>query len=496
MIRKALLLLALMAFVAGCRNAANRNKTLTIAFDSYPSSFDPRVGTDNASGRLFDLVYAGLIVLNQNGGYDPRLAESWTVADPKMIVFRLRPNLRFHDGRPLTARDVVWTYTSVLAGRIRTSKKSGFDLMTSVDAPDPLTVVFHFREANAGILDYLALGIVPYGMDDAATARTPLGAGPYRVVSAVRDDRIVLRGFDGYYGGAPRITNVVIRVVPDAVTRMLELRSGGIDMTVNNIPLDRVEEFVRSPQYTVVREPGSAYQYLAFNFHDPVLARREVREAIAHAIDRQRIVRDLYHGQAHLTESLLPPGHWARAEDLPPMSFDPEQSRRLLSGKRLHLIYRTSEDAEANQQAEMIQRMLAQVGIDVTIRRSEFATLLADMQKGNFQLVSMTRRGVSDPDFYSVILSSASTPPHGQNRGFYSNAAADHLIETGRTTFDHEARRRTYADLQRLLAADLPYVSLWHYDNVAIMRRGLTGFHMYPSGFLNSIAQMDLEDRR
>lgn len=501
----ALVLAATLMMACGGRSerATGGGRDLVIALDNAPTHLDSRVGNDSASGRLMDLIYAGLVKFNPQAGHDPDLAERWEISEEtKSITFHLRPNLTFQDGRALTARDVLFTYQSLMAEEFDSPKKSGYTAVTAFEAPDDRTFVIRFSEINAGILDNLTLGIVPEGADAEQFRTRPVGAGPYKVVDYIADDRVVMEAFEGYHGGAPAIARVVARVVPDATTRVLELRRGSINFALNAVPLDAVAAFKDAEEYEVAAEPGSIYQYLAFNLREPHLRNEKVRQAIAHAIDRNRIVSDLLLGYGDVTNSMLPTSHWARANDLPDYPFDQARAKALLDEAgyrdpdgdgpkaRFALTYSTSTDAEANQQAQMIQQMLNQVGIDITINSKEFSTFYDDIQNGRFDMYSLRRAGVSDPDFYSVILASDAMPPEGQNRGFYSNPRVDQLLREARSTFDQNRRTALYQEAQQLLARDLPYISLYHRHNIAIMNQDLEGFEMYPSGFLLSIADM------
>ncbi|HEY5609895.1 MAG TPA: ABC transporter substrate-binding protein, partial [Thermoanaerobaculia bacterium] len=221
--------------------------------------------------------------------------------------------------------------------------------------------------------------------------------------------------------------------------------------------------------------------------------------------DRDRIVRDLLLGYGVATDSMFPQKHWARAADLPSFGYDPQKAKQLLDAAghrdpdgdgprpRFKLLYKTSTDVEANQMAEIIQQMLREVGIAVEIQSNEFGTFFEDIQKGSFQLFSLRRAGISDPDFYSVIFHSKSLPPEGQNRGYFINPRVDALIEQGRSTFDRARRKAAYDEVQKILAEDLPYISLFHRYNIAIMRKNVSGFEMYPSGFLLSVPKMSIQ---
>jgi len=514
LMRKLLLSIALVTLVlpvacgggesnAGATDAA-RNE-LVIAIDGSPTNLDCRIGNDQNSGRMHDLIYAGLVRIDTKGGYEPDLAESWDTPDDHTIVFHLRHGVTFQDGRPLTAKDVLFTYQSMMAPDFPGPKKSGYATVASIEAPDDYTVVFHMKETNPAIFDNLTTCLVPVGADPDVYRSAPIGAGPYKVADFRPDEKVVLEAFPNYHEGKPPIDHLNIRIIPDATTRVLELERGTIDFTLNSIPPDSVKRFEKDPDLQVIAKPGSIYQYIGFNLHNEALSKIEVRRAIAHAIDRERIVHDLLLGYGKVTETLFPPGHWAYADALPTYPFDPGEAKRLLDEAgypdpdgdgpetRFTLLYRTSTDAESNQQAEMIQEMLRQIGVAVKIQSNEFGVFYEALQKGEYDIFSLRRAGVNDPDFYTYMFESDNFPPRGQNRGFYSNPEVDRLLAEGRATFDRAKRREIYVRIQRILAEDLPYVSLYHRYNIAIMKKNLEGYEMYPAAFLLSVRKMRWE---
>ncbi len=484
-------------------NAANGG--LVIAFDGSPTNLDPRLGTDTYSGRIWDMTASGLIKLTPSGDFAPDLAEKWETPDDKTIVFHLNPNARFQDGRPLTSKDIRYTFESTMGDALKSPKKSGYSSIAGFETPDDHTFIIKMKEANGGIFDNLTYMAVPQGADPEVFAKMPVLAGAYKVTEFKPDERVTLQAFDQWVGGKPKIPNVTVRIIPDATTRVLELRRGTVNFEINSIPYDQVDQFRKSGDFNVQTAHGGAYQYLAFNLRDPIFRNKQVRQALAYAIDRERIVRDLLHGYGQVTETLFPPGHWARAENLPSYPYDKNKAMQLLDAAgykdpdgpgpktRFSFTFRTSTDAEANQQAEMIQQMLREIGVNMQIQTSEFGTFMDDITKGRFQVFSLRRAGISDPDFYYTIFDSESLAPNGQNRGYYINPRVDQLIKEGRSTFDRAKRKAAYDEIQHILAEDLPYISLYHRDNVAIMRKNIKGFQMYPSGFLLSVPFMTVE---
>ncbi|MFN7943241.1 MAG: ABC transporter substrate-binding protein [Thermoanaerobaculia bacterium] len=478
-----------------------------MALESAPIQLDPRVGTDQASSRVYELMANGLVTKDVDGNFVPDLAESWEVLDDaRRYRFHLRSGVRFHDGRPFTAADVVWTFQSLLDGTVVSAKRGAIPQLERVVEIDPSTVDFLLREPFGALVSNLTsyLGIVPKGTTPEAMSARPVGTGPWRLVERSPSlDRLVFEAFDGYFGGRPKLDRLILREVPEATVRVLELRKGSVQLTINNIPPDVLPLLESDPDFQVPRRPGANYVYIGLNLTDPALARPAVRRALELALDRELLVRSLWRGLGVVTETILPPGHWARNDELPLAPFDPPQAMRLLDQaglpdpdgpegpkSRLSLTYKTSTDETALLQAQILQSMWARVGVAVDIRSYEFATFYNDIKRGNFQMFSLTWTGVADPDIYSLILHTRAFPPAGANRGHYSNPEFDALVEAGRRLADPVARRPFYLRAQAILARDLPYLSLFTKVNHAVLPRGLAGYEHYPSGELYSLRKM------
>ncbi len=467
-----------------------------LAIENAPTHLDPRLGSDLASGRVFELVLNGLVKKDRGGNLVPDLATGWNVLDEGLRYrFSLVPGVRFHDGRPLTSRDVAWTFNSMVDGTVTSPKRGGFPQLVRVDAVDETTVDFVLSEPYGALLTELTsfTGIVPDGVLPEAMNETPIGSGPYRVIERT-PDRLELEAFADYFGPAPRTARVRLREVPDATVRALELRKGSVHLLINALPPDVVVDFTDQPGFRVLTTPGSSYRYLGLNLEDPALADARVRRAIAHAIDRPRIIKSLFRNLGTPTETMIPPGHWARHEDLDPIAFDPELARRLLDEaglpdpdgdgpeRRIHLTYKSSTDETALLQAQIVQSMLADVGIGIDIRSFDFATFYNDIKQGNFQLFSLRWKGIVDPNIYKLTLHSASIPPAGANRGRFRNARFDELIDQGARLSAPEERRPMYLEAQEIVHRELPYISLMTHATVAVMNCAVEGYENYPTG--------------
>ena len=221
------LALAAVIFLAlvSCSQPADPN-TLVMIIESSPTNLDPRVGLDAQSERIGELLFDALLTRDQHLNVQPGLAERWETPDPLTYIFHLHHAVTFHDGRPLTARDVKWTFDSLLGGKLLSTKTATYRYVDRIEAPDDFTVIFHLKEPNATLLWNLsegAIGIVPYGALDDITAK-PIGSGPFRFVSAQQDNDLILERNDNYWGPKPHLDRVRFIVVPDTTTRALELR--------------------------------------------------------------------------------------------------------------------------------------------------------------------------------------------------------------------------------------------------------------------------------
>lgn len=467
--------------------------TLVMIIESSPTNLDPRVGIDAQSERIGELLFDALLTRDEHLNVQPGLAERWEIPDPVTYVFHLHHGVTFHNGRPLTARDVKWTFDSLLAGKIRSTKSATYRFVDRVEAPDDFTVIFHLKEPNSTLLWNLsegASGIVPDGSLDEIT-RQPIGTGPFKFVSAEQDKEVIVERNDNYWGAKPRLARVRFTVVPDATTRALELRKGSADIAINALTSDTIVALQRETNLQVDRAPGTVLSYLAFNLRDPTLRDVRVRQAIAYAIDRGPLLQYIWRGFAQPALSILPPQSWAYDKDVAGYAHDPEKARQLLDaagyrardGIRFHLTMKTSTEESTRLLAAVLQQQLRDVGIALDIRTFEFATFFADVTSGAFQFYSLRWIGGNeDPDIFEYAFHSNRFPPKGANRGFYSNSRIDGLIDQARHETDQDVRKKLYAEVQEILARDVPAINLWYFDNVLVHTQRVKNLTLNPSG--------------
>jgi peptide/nickel transport system substrate-binding protein len=505
---------AVLAVVAaGCgtnSQSATRSSTVNFLIESAPVNLDPRIGTDAWSQHLHDLIFSSLVAHDANLNIVPDLAESWDTPDPLTYVFHLRRGVKFHNGAPLDSTDVKFTFDSILKGQVKTAKRASFRMVSSIEAPDAATVVFHLHEPYASFLWNLSrpgIGIVPRGSGP-ELAQRPIGSGPFRFVSQEPDLEIVLDRNEQYFGTVPKVSPVRFRIVPDATVRALELRKGSADIALDSLSPDMVVALGKYSGIQVADAPGTSLAYIAFNFEDPLLAKRDIRQGLAYATDRKSLVQYLLRGQARLASSLLPPNHWAYDGDVPAYDYDPARAESLFDaaglprgkdGVRFHLSLKTSTDESTRLYSEVLQDQWKRVGVALELRPQEFATFYSDISHGSFQLY--TQRwvgGNNDPDIFEFVFSSHKFPPDGANRGHYRNPVLDALLDRARVEADREKRRAILFDIQRIVADDLPYLNLWYVDNVCAYRDTLVMGPLSPTGdydFLQTLEYRSVPSR-
>ena len=485
-------ILALIVPLASCSSKPDPT-TLVMIIESSPTNLDPRIGLDAQSERIDDLLFDDLCTRDEHLNVQPGLAERWDIPDPLTYVFHLHRGVRFHDGRPLTSRDVKWTFDSLLQGKIRSTKAAAYRLVDRIDAPDDYTLVFHLKEPFATLLWNIsdgAIGIVPYGSGD-EISRHPVGSGPFRFVSAEPDKEVIIERNDNYWGEKPNLKRVRFAVIPDATTRALELRKGSADIAVNSLTGDMVLALEHETNLELLHAPGTVLAYLAFNARDPVLKDVRVRQALAYAIDRAPMIHYLMRDFARPAYSLLPPESWAYSGNVPHYDYNPDRARQLLDqagyppvdGVRLHLTMKTSTEESTRLMAAVLQQQLHEVGIALEIRTFEFATFFSDVTRGAYQLHSLRWVGGNeDPDIFEYVFHSAKFSPHGANRTFYANPRVDLLIDQARGELDQTARKEIYAEIQQILAEDLPYINLWYIENVMVYNKRVRNVTLNPPG--------------
>jgi peptide/nickel transport system substrate-binding protein len=494
--KKNLLILVLLFVVftfSGCRDRADDDMALKVALESAPVNLDPRIGTDLASARVHQLVFNPLVTTDIHSEIIPELADRVDLAGDRTYIFHLRPGVRFHDGHQLTSADVRYTFESLLSPDFISVKKHHFKIVERIETPDEYTVRFILKQPFSSFLINIAgVGIIPAGAGD-DFALHPIGTGPFKLLSYREDEELRFARFDDYFEGMPKLNGLVLKIIPDATTRMLALEKGEIDLLINALPPDMVAVLAGKPGLKLITAPGCNYTYLGFNFRDELVKKKAVRQAIAYAIDRDRIIEAILGGLAEKANGILAEGNWAYEGEVVQYNYDPARAMRLLDeagfpdpdgegeAYRLTLTLKISNNKLSRDLATVFAADLAKVGIRLNIRSYEWQTFYSDIIKGNFQVYLLRFVGATDPDIYRYCFHSSSIPPNGANRGAYLNPKLDRLIDEAKGTLERESIKRLYSEIQRIVAEELPLISLWHNTNFALMGKDVDGLVLYPN---------------
>ncbi len=476
------------------------------------SNLIPLLATDSASHEVSNYIFNGLVKYDRDLNVVGDLAESWDFSpDNLAITFHLKKNVRWHDGRPFTAHDVLFTYKVTVDPKTPTAYAGDFQQVKSAEAIDDHTFKVTYDKPFAPALTSWAVAILPRhlleGKDITASplSRRPVGTGPYKFKEWIAGDRIVLTANDDYFDGRPYVSRRLFRVIPDSATTFLELKNAGVDMA-GLTPL----QYVKQTNYAKFDRQFNKYKYLAFsyvylgyNLRHPYFKDKRVRQAMTYAIDKEEIIEGILLGQGVAADGPYKPDMWAYSGNVRKYPFDPEKASALLRdagftrGKdgRLYkngapfeftIITNQGNDVRIHA-AELIQRRLARIGITVKIRVVEWASFVNQfIDKRNFDATILGWTIAQEPDLFDIWHSSKQGPKELNFIG-YENKEVDELLVRARHTFDRQVRKKCYERVQEILAEEQPYTFLFiPYATVAVHKR-FKGIDPGPAGLTHNI---------
>jgi len=472
------------------------------------SNLIPLLATDSTSHGIAGMVFNGLVKYDKDINVVGDLAESWEISkDGLVITFRLRKGVRWHDGRPFTAGDVLYTYQVTIDPKTPTAYAGDFLKVKKAEVLDDHTFRATYDKPFAPALMSWSVGILPKHLlagkeiTTSPLGRRPVGTGPYKFKEWVTGQKIVLVSNPDYFEGRPYIDGYIMRIIPDTATMFLELRANGIDrMGLTPLQFTRqTENNLFRGNYNKFRYLSFAYTYLGYNLKSPLFADKRVRQAIAYAVNKEEIVAGVLLGLGKPTTGPYKPGTWAYNPNVRTYSYDPSKAKALLAeagwrdgngdgiiekdGRPFEFEIITNQGNEIRAKcAEIIQRRLSEVGIRVKIRVVEWAAFVNDfINKRKFDATILGWTIPMEPDLYDVWHSSK-TGPEELNFVSFKNEEVDALIVKGRETFDQKLRKRCYDRIQEILAEEQPYLFLYVPDALPIIHARFRGVETAPLG--------------
>ena len=497
-------LLILIFIFCSCSHklGTDLRREIVVGIEASPTSLDPRLARDAYSVQIIPLVFPGLFKIGENLEVEPDLVEKYFQIDKLSWQFELKKGIRFASGKELCAQDVVATIKSLLLPGINSPYLELAQKIKKIKILDKYKFQIQLYEPYAPFLVELCIGILPRKLAEKKELSPSelYGTGPYQLDKFLPGEKVVLKRNPYYSGQKPYFKRIIFRIIPDDTTRLLSLEKGEIQLVQNPIPPDEIERLKKNPRLKVWMRPGINYSYIGFNLKEPPLSNPLVRKAIAYAINRDEIIKCLLKDTVIKANSLLSPRHWAYEPDVQEYNYNPEKAKQLLDQAgypdpdgdgpkaRFHLVYKTSQNQLRIWIAKAIAYQLGKVGIDVKVRSLEWGTLFSDIQAGNFQIYSLTWVGVVEPDIFYTVFHSKSIPPKGANRGGYFNPLVDQLVEQARRINDRQKRKELYSKVQKILAKDLPYISLWYSKDIVVCDKRLVDFRLGPAGEWTGLA--------
>lgn len=477
------------------------------------SNLIPLLASDSASHSISGLIFNGLVKYDRDLNIVGDLAESWEISGNGLVItFRLRKGVRWHDGQPFTADDVLFTYRLTVDPKTPTAYAGDFLKVKKAEVLDPHTFRVTYDKPFAPALMSWGASVMPKhlleGTDvtKSPLARHPVGTGPYRFKEWKTGQKIVLVQNPDYFEGRPYLDGRVMRVIPDMATMFLELRARGIDqMGLTPLQYTRQTEtrYFRT-HFRKYRYLSFSYTYLGFNLQNPMFADRRVRQALAHAVNKEELIDGILLGLGREATGPFKPGTWQYNPDVKRYPYDPQRALQLLAeagwrdtdgdgildrnGQRFEFELLANQGNEVRAKtAEIVQRRLAELGISVKIRVIEWAAFIKEfINKRRFDAVILGWTIPMDPDLHDVWHSSK-TGPSELNFISYRNDEVDALLEKGRGTFDRAERKRCYDRIQEILAEDQPYIFLYVPDALPIFNARIRGIDPAPIGIGHNV---------
>lgn len=508
---KKLLLVALvlglsLSFVlTGCSSGGKNSLTndqFVYALDSDIVNLAPVIITNAVSTTVSAQIHESLVKYEGNYVLTPSLATDWSVSDDGLAwTFNLRPNVKWHDGEDFTSEDVKYTYEKVLDPETKSVRRNNYVMIESIETPDPLQVVFHLNEPHGPFLDKMAtIMIMAAHLEKPDLLETynfsPVGTGPFVFVEWVPDDHVTLKANENYWGGKPALEKVVFKPIPEPSVRAMALSKGEVNYAAG-LTAEDFATLQQNGKVTTFSIPQLRYAYLGQNNQHPLFQDLKVRQAMAHAIDKQTIIDDIMQGAAVPATGMIAPinSEWYNP-NVKQYEYNPERAKQLLAeagwtpgddgilvknGQRFSFTTRMdSGNQQGTNQAVLLQNWLKAVGIEMHLEPLDRSLFYDYLDNRDYEGMMLSMGPSPDPDQYNFWHSSSIWS--GFNDWCYSNSQVDALLEQGRVESDPEVRKEIYDQVQAIMAEDVATLWLYHPNTLSAITKGYTGMTAEPAG--------------
>jgi peptide/nickel transport system substrate-binding protein/oligopeptide transport system substrate-binding protein len=484
-----------------------------------PTTLDPALSNDVGSGELCALIYNGLVRFDASTEILPDLAHSWEIGpDARTYTFHLRDDVRFTNGRRLTAADVKYSFQRILDPRTRSSRGWVFQPVvgaeayadgktqdvSGIEAVDEVTLRITLRKPFAPFLGFLAMPaalVVPreeverWGED---YTEHPVGSGPWILKEWVHDDHLTFVVNPDYFGQQPKLEGVHYRIIPETMTVTAEFEAGNLDWM--SIPDAEFERWRDDPQWQPYIHSQLKLQdtYIGINNQKPPFDDVRVRQALNHAVDVQGIMETIRPGRGIRANGAIPPPLLGADPDRPPYQYDPDRARRLLAeaglGDGLEMEIWKTQNPEVARILEAVQAYLAEVGIDARIVTRDWALIKQAINRGEPDTYYMTwYADYPDGENFLFPTFHSDNWGGGGNRARYRNERVDRLIEKARRTLDDAERARLYRTIDEIAFREAAWIYLWYPRVFVVHQPWVKNFQQHLLFNANKLVDIDIE---
>jgi peptide/nickel transport system substrate-binding protein len=449
-----------------------------------PSALNPIVAPDVVTKWILEMIFDGLVAINDKMEIIPELATSWDISpDGTVYTFKLRKDVKWHDGQDLTANDVKFTYDTIIdPNQPKTLAKTDYALVDKIEVIDPQTVKFTLKSANASFLSKLAVGIAPKhllaGQEAASAAfnRKPIGTGPFRVEEWATGQKVVLVANPNYFRGRPKLDKLIWQITPDSNVLTVQMLNGEVDggQIINPKDLAKFKEKTNLKVY----ESIGANTYIGFNNEKEPFSDKRVRQALNYGLDKKAILDKILEGQGIWSTSEILANTWAYNPNVNKYEYDAAKAKALLDeagwkmgasglcekdGKPLKFVMLTNSGDKLREEIALFARQQwKELGVEVEIQFLELNTFINDrVLKSNFECIFLASSVNVDPDFLSRRWSSAALKT-GHNFLRWGNPEVDKLLAQGITVTKQDERKKIYDEIQRIIADESPTVPIYY----------------------------------
>ncbi|MDD2791222.1 MAG: peptide-binding protein [Sulfurimonas sp.] len=484
--------------------------TLHLATSSNPSRLNPILATDSSSSEIAGFLFNGLVKYDKDAStIVGDLAEDFYFKDKTTLIFKLRPNITWHDGAPLTSKDVIFTYETLISPKIVSPYSANFRFVKSVRAIDELTLEVKYTKPYFKALETWMMGILPehiLGSDanimNSAFNTKPIGTGPYKLYQLEHSKNIILIANENYFEGAPKIERIAFHVIADPMTRFLMLKSAALDIgSIEPMEYERQLSKDFFEKFNVYEEISRSYTYLGFNLRREKFKNPKVREALSLAIDREQLVKILFFDHAKVCTGPFLPSTKAFNEEVKAPKRDIKRAKELLKeagyGAEHPFVFEIAT-SNANSirpyAAEILQHQLKDAGVVVTLRVMEWQAFLNTIVFPNDFDTVLLGWGLSPmPDPY-MFWHTQSDKKGGFNLVGYNNPRIDKMIEESQEIIDKTQLDGLFREMFKVIVDDNPYLFLFIPNSITAVDTQIQKIEPSPSGIWHNYIEWKKEE--